>query len=595
MTDSVAGGPDPRGETPSPVRRRRGRPARQMYQTYRVSAVRRPSTSASAGDEPPPAAVPVTDEELVDALVTGRTAFLARLRELADKQATPGDVIAVELVDVRPASSVLLELLYRLKVDGNAGEVVSGFTAAVIVAVRERLQSALRAPVAVAAAPTVSPAPAAAAAAAAGPSSTWDKVAPVLAAIGTGIGVLGFVIFVGGVIVWARLNGAGFPAAPALSVYPKQDLLVIGAQTLVPQVLVALLAVAVLSAVYAFARRQNRVGEMEATLLAGRATWFGAAGMFCFVLLMLVGILLWYHGSLDAGRTLVGLLLALGGGALAALVGSVTRRYVYLAVTSFVIVGVFMTFVAYWRARDDNKVRGAALIRDHKRVVAGIFLTEGAGRVYLARVSLGRDGHVVDKKSRIVGIDKSEVTDLGIAGAKVVGEALADARGLARELCALQPKVPPKEQQEDCATGRRRPAPQPSPARPKITPYTGVPIPAPLDRDGAVLLVLPPISEDVMGVVSFVTRDRVWTTAANGDRQRVQVALSTKPFRAQEGHPIRLRLHLSPRARRAIDEAGGALPARLRVVAVGSKGLAGRDDHGCVVLRTRGTESTAHC
>jgi hypothetical protein len=201
----------------------------------------------------------------------------------------------------------------------------------------------------------------------------------------------------------------------------------------------------------------------------------------------------------------------------------------------------------------------------------------------------------VKKESRIVGIDKAQVTDLAIAGAHPVREALADADGLARKLCALQPKLPAKQRIEDCVTGRRVPAPRPPAGGPKIKPYSGRPVPSALDREGAVLLVLPAMSEGATGVVSFVTRDRVRTTGEHGHRQHVQVALSTKPFRAQADRPIRLRLHLSRRALRAIEDAGGALPIRLRVVAVGSKGLAARDDHGCVVLRTSGPASTAPC
>ena len=66
------------------------------------------------------------------------------------------------------------------------------------------------------------------------------RVAPILGAIGTGVGVIGFVTFIGGVTVYARLRAAGFPAAPALGIFPSQDLVVIGAQTLVPEVLWAL-------------------------------------------------------------------------------------------------------------------------------------------------------------------------------------------------------------------------------------------------------------------------------------------------------------------------------------------------------------------
>lgn len=579
MVDSVAGGSEPRRSAPSSAKTH---PQRTVRQAYRVSAVRRPPPVPPGVAEPdsPPVATPVSDEEIINALWAQREAFLDRLSALAT-QAKPGGAVTVKLVDVRPASSVLLDLLYTVQVAGNAATAVAGFTGAVIRAVAEQLELALGAPVAVSAAGELAAAPAMAAA----PSSSWDRVAPVLGAIGTGIGVIGFVTFVGGLIVWARLNGTGFPAGPALSVYPKQDLLVIGAQTLVPQVLAAFVVVAVLSAVYAGLRAwRGRLKEEEQALLAGHATLLGGLGMFVFVVLALAITLIPFRGSLSGYEMLLALLGALGLGALAAVIGSTTRRFLYLALTSFVVVGVFMSFVAYWRARDDKKVRGAALIRDNRTALSGIYLTEGSGRVYLARVTLGRDGRLLKPQSRIVGIDKSTVSALAVAGAKPVKQALSDARALGRELCSLQPRLSSKPRPGDCVPERA--------TAPTITPYSGSP--ATLDGDSAVLMVLPALSQEATGVVSFVTRDRVLVSDRHGASRREQVALSTKPFRAQPGRPIRLRVHLTRRARLAIDRAGGAIAVRLRVVAIGSTGLATRDNRGCVVLRTR-ARAAAHC
>jgi F0F1-type ATP synthase membrane subunit c/vacuolar-type H+-ATPase subunit K len=63
---------------------------------------------------------------------------------------------------------------------------------------------------------------------------------PALAAIGTGIGVLGFVMFFGGFILWARFKGAGLPANEAVARVPRSDLVTTGASFIVPGVLAAL-------------------------------------------------------------------------------------------------------------------------------------------------------------------------------------------------------------------------------------------------------------------------------------------------------------------------------------------------------------------
>lgn len=68
----------------------------------------------------------------------------------------------------------------------------------------------------------------------------------VLAAIGGGIGVLGFVAFFGGAILWVRMDEAGLPGNEAVAVIPRSVLLSTGANFLVPSLLAALAFVAVL-------------------------------------------------------------------------------------------------------------------------------------------------------------------------------------------------------------------------------------------------------------------------------------------------------------------------------------------------------------
>jgi hypothetical protein len=286
------------------------------------------------------------------------------------------------------------------------------------------------------------------------PASGWDRVAPVLAAIGTGIGVIGFVTFIGGVTAYARLRAAGFPATPALGIFPSQDLVVIGAQTLVPEVLYALRAVVALSLVYALLRLLfKRVGDEEAALLAGHATWWASFGMFGFVVLALAGSAYPFRHDLDVHRVAAPVLVV-SAALLAAAVVTVTRRFVYLAATTFLLVGVFLSFTAYWREGRINEVRGAAIIRDNKKAVAGLFVAEGSGRVYIARVSLvdkdackkaggGVDGcQIVDHRSRLVGISKDEVSDIALGDPKPPWRALEQARHLEEELCNLQVERP---------------------------------------------------------------------------------------------------------------------------------------------------------
>lgn len=109
-----------------------------------------------------------------------------------------------------------------------------------------------------------------------GASATGSNlVMQVAAAVATGIGVLGFVTFFGGAILWIRAKEGGLAANEVVSVIPKPVLVTTGASFLVPAMLLALLAVGVVCAVHvAFRlpgcarrhRRRARVEEAQAAL-----------------------------------------------------------------------------------------------------------------------------------------------------------------------------------------------------------------------------------------------------------------------------------------------------------------------------------------
>lgn len=70
-------------------------------------------------------------------------------------------------------------------------------------------------------------------------SSPSDVVLKVLGAIGTGIGILGFVTLFGGALIWVRAERAELPATEAVSVVPHNVLVTTGATFLVPAALIA--------------------------------------------------------------------------------------------------------------------------------------------------------------------------------------------------------------------------------------------------------------------------------------------------------------------------------------------------------------------
>jgi hypothetical protein len=289
-----------------------------LRRSFRITAVRRPD---ERGLLRPRRAqpVPVADEELIAALWTRR-------REL---EAALGASVTLE--ELRPDASVVAVFAFE---GGDPGDLAATMTAAVGTVLRRELGD----DVAAAAVPVAEPEDAGGAR-----EPGWDRVAPVLAAIGTGVGVIGFVTFVGGVILWARLNGAGFPPEHGVSVVPPSDLLAIGAATLVPQVLWSLGTVVVLWVVGLAARwlYQKQTGK-EAT--------FVALALFLLLLAALAVPLLRVLDELNLDQA-----WKLGAGALGfpLLVALLSRRgapFAYVAAATFIAVGVYLTTLEYARA-----------------------------------------------------------------------------------------------------------------------------------------------------------------------------------------------------------------------------------------------------
>jgi hypothetical protein len=408
----------------------------------------------------------VYDEELVDALWTRREQVQEGLVEATNALLPDLRIDSVSLEGVAPANSVVVRLVFAVSLEAASAAATADLSAALIVVVSETLGISLGGPVAVSAFPE----PPAAAVARAGAAATpLGRLTPLLAAVGSGIGVIGFVTFMGGTIVWARVRAAGLPAAPTLGVFPKQDLLVIGAETLVPMFLTALLGVAILAIGYAIVRallirygpHGHRLLNHELRYRAGEETRLATVGMFLFVLLALAVPLVGAYDNLSLKEAIAASAGVLVGAMVAAAVASSTRRFVYLATTTFVLSAIFLGFLAYWRAGHEELIRGAAIIRDNKKAVTGIYVAEGSGRVYLALLNL--DGGKIDKsKSRLVGIAKSQVTDIAIADRKTPQGALDQATAMAKDLCEEQPKLVPATggQIENCATappGDRQP------------------------------------------------------------------------------------------------------------------------------------------
>ncbi|HWM63600.1 MAG TPA: hypothetical protein VNP96_06375 [Solirubrobacterales bacterium] len=277
------------------------------------------------------------------------------------------------------------------------------------------------------------------------PKGAWENIAPVLAAIATGIGVVGFVTFVGGAIQWARFDATGLPKEEALSVVPTQDLVVTGASALVPAILAGLLASAFYLIAYVFfGRRAERISDpakLEAVEERSHAvrTALLIGLVFAFEIVVFAVTL----DSLDADQFIAFFVL----GALMILLtycaARITENIAYLALSVFLALSIFLGGIEYVRAANDNELRGAAVIRNNQKAIVGFFVAENSNRVYIGRLDERAivAGELDPDSARLIGIQKDQVTDVAIGPPSDPKLALDQAVELARELCVTEPAV----------------------------------------------------------------------------------------------------------------------------------------------------------
>jgi hypothetical protein len=77
-------------------------------------------------------------------------------------------------------------------------------------------------------------------------ASGWDVLVPIISTLATGLGIVGFVTFFGGAVIWTRADAIGLPAFETVGLLPTSVLITTGAHFLVAALLIALGAVAVL-------------------------------------------------------------------------------------------------------------------------------------------------------------------------------------------------------------------------------------------------------------------------------------------------------------------------------------------------------------
>ncbi len=280
-------------------------------------------------------------------------------------------------------------------------------------------------------------------------NKTPDLLLKVAGAIGTGVGVVGFVTLVGGAIEWVRFREAGLPAIQAVSAVPKAELIATGAAAIVPVIAVTIPLILVLLLLDRPLKWLNKRGPGAGGVLrvlvlsipAALAAYFLAEKLSAYVYIaafFLAATLAGFSDWVRAERA-----RAAG-----------TSAFGWYAAMVLISAGVFASIVGFVDTLDRPKVQSAAVLRKGEdRATPGLYVAETADRIYLGEAVVESEDPVKGKapNGRILVIPRDVVAGFGVGTYAPLKAALKSARALGKELDSRLPPLP--EDARDAGSG----------------------------------------------------------------------------------------------------------------------------------------------
>jgi hypothetical protein len=255
----------------------------------------------------------------------------------------------------------------------------------------------------------------------------------VAGAVASGLGVLGFVTFAGGVVLWSRFKGMGLPVDHTLGLVPKSELVATGAGFLAPAVLLSLLIVVI--AVLISNKMERLAPSARWSWLVSRK-WLYEPRRVIAPLIVGVGGLIASCFALVATLPLVACALLVGVSTLGALVVRACGRLPFVAVSlvAFLAVGAFAIARSYELTSHDLKVLPMAYSRSQPgeapRVEIGYFVVETSDRILFASQPEGNGS-----PNELREFPRSETDDLEIGDLARPAQAEERAARFAYNLC----------------------------------------------------------------------------------------------------------------------------------------------------------------
>ena len=244
-----------------------------------------------------------------------------------------------------------------------------------------------------------------------------------LGGLAAGLGVLGFVVLVGGGISWVRAFELHLPADQAVYARPKFELVTIGAVSGVAFLVGGALVVA---AVYALAER-----ALKRT--------FAVIAAVEVVIAALIGV--------GGGGLVVCALVAVALAAIGYLIADRQRRERFFVVAVVVFLGVVLygCVAAYEHNRFAPQAQAAAVLLRSGKVLDGVYLARDDDRVLLGRLTPApRGGCPLDHGvARMLELPQDQVANFALGPVEDVCAALRRTATLDADLRRPELKPPP--------------------------------------------------------------------------------------------------------------------------------------------------------
>jgi hypothetical protein len=225
--------------------------------------------------------------------------------------------------------------------------------------------------------------------------------------VGASAGLVVFVTFVGGAMLWGRFDALGLPADRAVAALPRGALVTVGAHALAAPIAAGLAVALLLSIARPLdenGQPRRRVGVILAALIAGEV----------YVLLRVIDLEIFPRAVLVVGVSVVA----------AFAVWHVARRtvgYRPIGWTVFAAFAVVGGALAYARTTGAPKMEPAAVLLKGGEGFSGFYVAESSGRLYLAPLTSGGQAGLGEDVSGLYEIPRDEVSRLVVRAPTQLG------------------------------------------------------------------------------------------------------------------------------------------------------------------------------